>query len=97
MMAKLNETTPVARILHVQGFPLCQLADGTVAVAVQWDFAAWTPAAEKFLNALQAQKFATPPTGYTVVITGVVSPAAAQALAARKINVMTKALTSPLK
>jgi len=96
MMAKLNETTPVARILQVQGFPLCQLADGTVAVTVQWDFAAWTPTAEKFLNALQAQKFATPATGYNVTITGVVSPAAAQALAARKINLTTKSLTSPL-
>jgi len=45
---------------------------------------------ERFITALDAQKFTTPVSGYTVILTGVVSPMTAQALAARGVNVTTK-------
>ena len=52
---------------------------------------------ERFITALKAQKFTTPVSGYTVILTGVVSPMTAQALAARGVNVTTKALPGPLQ
>jgi hypothetical protein len=97
LMAKLNANAPVARITHLGGLTVCQTNDGTVVVPIQWDYIAWTPLAEKFVTALQGAKFATAPTGYTVLLTGAVSPAAAQALAARGINVTPKALGGPLQ
>jgi hypothetical protein len=38
-----------------------------------------------------------PVSGYTVILTGVVSPMTAQALAARGVNVTTNALPGPLQ
>jgi hypothetical protein len=52
---------------------------------------------ERFITALEAQKFTTPVSGYTVILTGVVSPMTAQAIAARGVNVTTKALHGPLQ
>jgi hypothetical protein len=80
-----------------QGRAVCWTDDGTVVVPIQWDFAAWTPMTERFIAALKAQKFTTPVSGYTVFLTGVVSPMTAQALAARGVNVTTKALPGPLQ
>jgi hypothetical protein len=96
-MANLNNSMPVARITHLNGLTVCQTNDGTVVVPIQWDYVAWTPMAERFITALKAQKFDTPVSGYTVILTGVVSPMTAQALAARGVNVTTKALPGPLQ
>jgi len=69
----------------------------TGVVPIQWDYAAWKPMTERFITALKAQKFATPVSGYSVILTGVVSPLTAQALAARGVKVTTKALPGPLQ
>ena len=97
LMANLNKSAPVARLTHLNGLTVCQADDGTVVVPLQWDYAAWTPMTERFITALKAQKFTTPVSGYTVILTGVVSPMTAQALAARGVNVTTKALPGPLQ
>ncbi len=97
LMANLNNSAPVARITHLNGLTVCQTNDGTVVVPIQWDYAAWTPMTERFITALKAQKFTTPVSGYSVILTGVVSPMTAQALAARGVNVTTKALPGPLQ
>jgi hypothetical protein len=97
LMANLNDTTPVTRITHLNGLTVCQTSDGTVVVPIQWDYIAWTPMAERFITALKAQKFERPSSGYTVILTGVVSPLAAQAFAARTVKVITKALPGPLQ
>jgi hypothetical protein len=97
LMANLNNSTPVARITHLKGLTVCQTNNGTVVVPIQWDYVAWTPMAERFITALKVQKFTTPVSGYSVILTGVVSPMTAQALAARGVNVTTKALTGPLQ
>jgi len=97
IMAQLNGVSPVARITQVRGLPVCILKDGTVVVALQWDYVAWTALAEKFVTALKAEKFPTPPTGYALVFTGEISPRAAQELASRGVKVTAKALPGPLK
>jgi len=43
IMANLNNSTPVARITHLNGLTVCQTNDGVVVVPIQWDYAAWTP------------------------------------------------------
>jgi hypothetical protein len=52
---------------------------------------------EHFMNALKGWKFTTPVSGYSVILTGVVSPLAAQALATRDVKVTTKGLPGPLR
>ena len=96
LMAKLNNTAPIARIMHLNGLTLCQTNDGTVVVPIQWDYAAWTPLVDSFINALKTRKFQTPPTGYTVMITGFASPMTTQALASRGVQLIQKALPGPL-
>jgi hypothetical protein len=76
---------------------VCETNDGTVVVPIQWDYAAWTPTIERFITALKAQKIANSVSGYTVILTGIVSPMTAQALAERRIKVTTKALPDPLQ
>ncbi|MEO8350103.1 MAG: hypothetical protein ABI680_00140, partial [Chthoniobacteraceae bacterium] len=76
---------------------ICQTNDGTLIVPIQWDYAAWTPMTEKFITALKAEKLATAPTAYTIMITGVASPMATQELAAREVNLVTKGLPGPLQ
>ena len=57
LMANLNNSTPVARITHLNGLTVCQTNNGTVVVPIQWDYAAWTPMTERFITALKAEKF----------------------------------------
>ena len=97
LMAKLNDTAPVARITHLDGLTVCQTKDGTVLVPAQWDYLPWTPMTERFVNALKATKFNTPATAYTLAITGVVSPMAREALTARGVNFTEKQLPGPLR
>ena len=52
---------------------------------------------ERFITALKAAHFDSPATGYLVALTGVVSPMAGEALAARGIKVLEKQLPNPLK
>jgi hypothetical protein len=96
LMAKMNAPAPLARITQLNGLPVCQTNDGTVVVPLQWDYVAWTPMAERFVNALKAEKFSTPATGYMIMITGVFSPMTTQALTARGIRFSEKQLPNPL-
>jgi hypothetical protein len=96
IMANLNKNIPVVRITRLNGLTVCQTRDGTVVVPIQWDYAVWTPMTEQFITALKDRKFTPPATGYSVILTGVISPITAQALAARGVNVTTKALPGPL-
>ena len=61
IMANLNNTSPVARITHLNGLTVCQTNDGTVVVPIQWDYVAWTPMAERFITALKAANFGSAP------------------------------------
>ena len=61
IMAKLGNTTPIARITRLNGLTVCQTSDGTVIVPIQWDYVAWTPMAERFITALKATDFGARP------------------------------------
>jgi hypothetical protein len=97
IMAKLGNTTPIARITRLNGLTVCQTSDGTVIVPIQWDYVAWTPMTERFITALKAADFGAPATGYLVALTGVVSPMAGEALTARGIRFSEKELPTPLR
>jgi hypothetical protein len=96
LMALVNNSVPVTLITQINGLPVCQLSDGMVIVPIQWDYVAWTPAAGQFLTALQSATFPKPPTGYAVILTGVVSPLSATTLATAKIRIDQKQLATPL-
>ena len=96
-MANLNNTSPVARITHLNGLTVCQTNDGTVVVPIQWDYVAWTPNGRAIHHGAQGHAFSTPATGYLVALTGVVSPMAGEALTARGIKFLEKQLPNPLK
>jgi hypothetical protein len=97
LMAKVNATAPLTHITHLNSLPVCLTNDGTVLVPIQWDYVVWTPMADRFVSALQAKDFGVKTTGYMVVLTGVVSPAAAAALKAKGINFSEKQMPNPLK
>jgi hypothetical protein len=97
IMAKLNNTAPVARITHLNGLTVCQTNDGTVVVPIQWDYVSWTPMTERFIIALKAAHFGKPVTGYLIALTGVVSPMAGEALTERGIKLSENQLPNPLK
>src|SRR5437899_17546 len=56
LMNQINEKTPIARIVMLNDFPICVAKDGTIIVALQWDYAAWTSGAAAFTD--DGQKFA---------------------------------------
>src|SRR5947208_4983594 len=48
LMDQINQKTPIARIVRLGDFPICVAKDGTIIVALQWDYAAWTLSAASF-------------------------------------------------
>lgn len=87
----------IDRIELINGFPVCIGPDGGVIVALQWDYAMWSPRSGKFADALQAMQVngARPPS-LIVVITGAMSPRLKQELASRGFRVQDKLLKGPL-
>ncbi len=97
LMALVNASAPISAITLVNGLPLCLTASGAVVVPLQWDYVAWTPMAAKFANTVKGLSFGTPPVSYNLVISGVVSPMAADELAKLGIGISQKQLPNPLK
>ena len=97
LMNKLhNGETPLAKIALIGDFPVCIAKDGTVIVALQWDYAAWTPLAERFVESVQAAQN-TPDASYLVALSGVVSPRLRQELESRHFRVEDRFAPGPLK
>jgi hypothetical protein len=95
LMSKIHNEKPLARIITIGDFPVCVAKDGTVVVALQWDYGAWTPAADRFARALQAQNKAS--SSYLVAISGAVSPRLRQELETRHFTVEDRLSPGPLK
>ncbi|PYI74549.1 MAG: hypothetical protein DMF04_12630, partial [Verrucomicrobia bacterium] len=96
LMSKIHKSEkPLGRIITIGDFPVCIAKDGTVVVALQWDYGAWTPAADRFAGALQTQKKAN--SSYLVGISGVVSPRLRQELETRHFTVEDRLSPGPLK
>ena len=54
LMAQIHKNDkPLARITMLGDFPICVAKDGTIIVALQWDYAAWTAGAAGFANDVQ--------------------------------------------
>jgi hypothetical protein len=99
LMSKLNkEEIPLSRIELLGDFPICVAKDGTTVVALQWDYAAWTPGAARASN--EVEKFAArPPRNKRVLValSGQVSPRLGQELEARGQQVKDRVASGPLK
>ena len=99
LMSKLNkEEIPLSRIELLGDFPICVAKDGTTVVALQWDYAAWTPGAAHVSD--EVEKFATkPPRNKRVLValSGQVSPRLRQELEARGQQVKDRVAPGPLK
>ena len=98
LMAQVNEgQLKLDRIMLVNGFPVCAAKDGTIVVALHWDYAAWTPLAERFAIALQAIRLdGSPPRGLLVALTGMVSPRLRREIEARGFQVSDRLVKGPL-
>ena len=53
LMDQIHQKTPIARIVMLRDFPICVAKDGTIIVALQWDYAAWTSGAASFTDEVQ--------------------------------------------
>jgi len=93
-----NGEHPLARIAMIEDFPICIGKDGSVIVALQWDYAAWTPRAAAFSD--EIKKLANGPgqdKHVLVVISGQMSPRLQQELQSRGITVQDRMNPGPLK
>jgi hypothetical protein len=99
LMSQLHKgDVPLARITTMGGFPVCIAKDGSVVVALQWDYAAWTPAAAAFAEKLQrfgGEGGAHKPV--LVALSGQTSPRLRQELEARGFTVQDRVAPGPLK
>jgi hypothetical protein len=99
LMGQLHHgENPLARIATIDDFPICIAKDGTVIAALQWDYAAWTPRAGAFTDAVK--KLADEP-GHNkhvlVAISGQSSPRLQRELQNRGIAVQDRINPGPLK
>ena len=98
LMSQIHEKTPIARIVMLRDFPICVAKDGTIIVALQWDYAAWTSGAAAFTN--EVQKFAGK-SGHgahvSVDLSGQVSPRLREELENRGMTVQDRLVPGPLK
>jgi len=98
MLGKLHQEIPLARIETIGDFPIAVAKDGTIVVALQWDYAAWTSGAADFSQA--AQKFAgQAPRNKKVVValSGQTSERLRHELETRGIQLQDRYLPGPLK
>jgi hypothetical protein len=98
LMNQIHEKTPIGRIVMLRDFPICVAKDGTIIVAFQWDYAAWTSGAAGFTNDVQklaAQSGKTP--NVLVALSGQVSPRLRQELETRGFTVHDRLVPGPLK
>jgi len=87
---------PLARIEALGDFPICIAKDGTTVVALQWDYAAFTPMADKFSRDLD-EFTKDKGSKRLIALSGIVSPRLRQELEARGDIVQDKLAPGPLK
>lgn len=98
LMSQINEESPLARMAMLGDFPVCVGKDGSVILAFQWDYAAWTPGAAALatqVEELAAQSGEKKPV--RVVVSGEMSPRLEQALLVRGFALQDRARPGPLK
>ena len=98
LMNQINKMTPIARIVMLGDFPICIARDGTTIVALQWDYAAWTPGAAQLTS--DVQKLAAQSgenKNILVALSGQVSPRLREELEERGITLQDRLVPGPLK
>jgi hypothetical protein len=98
LMSKIHKDKPFARVVMIGDFPICIAKDGTIVVAFQWDYAAWTSGAAAFTS--DVQKLAAQSgknKNVLVALSGQVSPRLRQELETRGFTVEDRLLSGPLK
>jgi hypothetical protein len=98
LMDQINQKTPIAKIVMLRDFPICLAKDGTIIVALQWDYAAWTPGAASFTgDVLKLAGKSGQNTHMSVDLSGDVSPRLREELQKRGITVQERLVAGPLK
>jgi hypothetical protein len=99
LMSKLNkDEIPLSRIELLGDFPICVAKDGTTVVALQWDYAAWTPGAAHFTGEIEKFAAKSPRNKKVLVaLSGQVSPRLRQELESRGQMVKDRVVPGPLK
>jgi hypothetical protein len=98
LMNQINQKTPIARIVMIGDFPICVAKDGTIIVALQWDYAAWTPGAAQFTDDVQKLAAQSGENKHIVVgLSGQVSPRLREELEKRGITVRDRLAPGPLR
>ena len=98
LMDQIHQKTPIARIIMLRDFPVCVAKDGTIIVALQWDYAAWTPGAANFTDEVQKLSGKSGQNEHvTVDLSGEVSPRLREELEKRGMTVQDRLVPGPLK
>jgi hypothetical protein len=98
LMDQIQQETPVARIVLLGDFPVCIAKDGTIIVALQWDYAAWTAGAAGFTAEVQKLAGKSGQSAHVSVdLSGQVSPRLREELEKRGITVKDRLVAGPLR
>ena len=98
LMNQINQKMPIARIVMVRDFPICVAKDGTIIVALQWDYAAWTAGAASFTGDVQQLAAKSGQNSHVFIgLSGEVSPHLRQELEKRGITLQDRLVPGPLK
>jgi len=98
LMDQINQKTPITRIVMLRDFPICVAKDGTIIVALQWDYAAWTAGAASFTDDVQKLAAKSGQNAHiSVDLSGEVSPRLRNELEKRAISVQDRLVPGPLK
>ena len=98
LMSKIHKDKPLARLAMIGDFPIGIAKDGTVVVALQWDYAAWTSGAAGFTSDVQKIVAQSGKHGSVfVALSGQVSPGLRQELETRGFTVQDRLAPGPLR
>lgn len=98
LMNQIHQKTPIARIVMVRDFPICVAKDGTIIVALQWDYAAWTSGAASFTDDVQKLAAKSGQSAHVFVgLSGEISPRLREELEKRGMTVQDRLVPGPLK
>src|SRR5215813_1664826 len=98
LMDQINQKTPIAKIVMLGDFPICVAKDGTIIVALQWDYAAWTAGAASFTDEVQKLAGKSGQNAHVFVgLSGDVSPRLRAELEKRGVIVRDRLVPGPLK
>ena len=98
LMDQINQKTPIAKIVMLGDFPICVAKDGTIIVALQWDYAAWTSGAARFTADVQKLAGKSGQSAdVSVALSGEVSTRLREELEKRGMTVQDRLVPGPLK